>query len=234
MYKHNIIIEYILENIKNGTYQVGDKILTEKELAEKFKISRITVHNAIKDLSKAGIVSRIKGKGTFIQKIDEINDFVFELKNVSSTKEQFYKEEHALLSLNLIKPFDLICKKLQISPTDRIYEVIRLMSKNGNKYGLDYSYITPNLISAELLKSNDFLENSFHTFLKNIIKLNFKKISIELSVHSANNFESDILNVPKNTPLISWITNIFDDNDKIIACTYSISKEDISLISFKV
>ena len=46
MYKHNIIIEYILENIKNGTYQVGDKILTEKELAEKFKISRITVHNA--------------------------------------------------------------------------------------------------------------------------------------------------------------------------------------------
>lgn len=68
MYKHNIIIEYILENIKNGTYQVGDKILTEKELAEKFKISRITVHNAIKDLSKAGIVSRIKGKGTFIQK----------------------------------------------------------------------------------------------------------------------------------------------------------------------
>ena len=134
MYKHNIIIEYILENIKNGTYQVGDKILTEKELAEKFKISRITVHNAIKDLSKAGIVSRIKGKGTFIQKIDEINDFVFELKNVSSTKEQFYKEEHALLSLNLIKPFDLICKKLQISPTDRIYEVIRLMSKNGNNF----------------------------------------------------------------------------------------------------
>lgn len=234
MYKHNIIVEYILENIKNGIYQVGDKILTEKELAEKFEISRITVHNAIKDLSKAGIVSRVKGKGTFIQKIDEMNDFVFELKNVSSTKEQFYREEHTLINLNLIKPFDLICKKLQISPNDRIYEAIRLMSKNGNKYGLDYSYISPNLIALELLKSNDFLENSFHTFLKNIVKLNFKKISIELSKHLADNFESDILNVPKNTPLISWITNIIDYNDKVIACTYSISKEDVSLISFKI
>lgn len=41
MYKHNIIIEYILENIKNGTYQVGDKILTEKELAENLKFQEL-------------------------------------------------------------------------------------------------------------------------------------------------------------------------------------------------
>lgn len=234
MYKHNLVIEYILNNIKNGSYKIGDKIATEKELCEKLKISRITVHNAIKDLAKAGVVTRIKGKGTFLKKADEMNDFIFELKDIVLSKEQACREEHTLLNLNLINPFDFICKKLNISPNDRIYEAIRLMAKNGEVYGLDYSYISPDLINMELFKSEDFLNNSFHSFLKNIVKLHFKKISIELAVHLSNNFESEILSIPKGIPLVSWITNIIDENDNIIACTCSISKENVSLISFKI
>lgn len=233
MSKHNVVIEFVLNNIKKGKYKVGDKILTEKEFTKKFPISRITVHNALKDLAKVGIVKRIKGKGTFILS-DDINDFIFEFNDGVTSKVQSTKDEHSLLSVNIIKPFEDICQKLEISANNRIYEAIRVMSKNGYTYGIDYSYICPEFIQLDLFKSEDFLINSFHTFLKQVTKIDFKKISIELEIHLSDNFESNLLNIPLNTPLVSWTTNIIDKNNKIIACTYSISKEKISLISFNL
>lgn len=232
MYKHNLIINYILDNIKNGHYKIGDKILTEKELMSKFKVSRITVHNAIKDLAKADIIKRIKGKGSFVKRVNEIDDYIFELKKVTTTKEQSNKEIHELLSINLIKPYALICKKLNIDSNDRIYEIIRRMSRDNEDYGIDYSYISADLITLDELNRKEFLNNSFHSFLKNELKIKFKKISIELSIHLADNYESHLLNVEEGTPLTSWITNIIDDNDNVIACTHSVSKREVSLISF--
>ncbi|GAA3402238.1 GntR family transcriptional regulator [Paenibacillus hodogayensis] len=57
---------FILNQMKNGTWKPGDKLPSENELAEEFKVSRITVKNALADMVSQGIVYRIQGKGTFI------------------------------------------------------------------------------------------------------------------------------------------------------------------------
>lgn len=44
----------------------GDRIPSEHELTEQFKVSRTTTRNALRDLCNEGIVSRIQGKGTFV------------------------------------------------------------------------------------------------------------------------------------------------------------------------
>ncbi|MFD2382322.1 GntR family transcriptional regulator [Paenibacillus xanthanilyticus] len=56
----------IKSQIALGNLRPGDRIPSEKELAEQFHVSLITTKNALGGLADEGIVVRTKGKGTFV------------------------------------------------------------------------------------------------------------------------------------------------------------------------
>ena len=62
--------EYIVEQIKdmiiNGELSVGERLPTEKELSEKFGVSRTSVREALKALEVIGICESRQGGGNFI------------------------------------------------------------------------------------------------------------------------------------------------------------------------
>lgn len=60
----------LLENeIIKGTFTVGDKLPTENELAEMYRVSRTVIREATKILKQKGRLASFVGKGTFV--IDE-------------------------------------------------------------------------------------------------------------------------------------------------------------------
>lgn len=65
--KHAVLSQWIKENITNGTFQVGEKIPSENELASRFGISRQTVRQAVGTLAAEGILLREHGSGTYVQ-----------------------------------------------------------------------------------------------------------------------------------------------------------------------
>lgn len=56
----------ILDGIESGTYPVGSKIPSERELIESSGFSRITVRKAIDELESQGVVRRVQGIGTYV------------------------------------------------------------------------------------------------------------------------------------------------------------------------
>jgi GntR family transcriptional regulator, arabinose operon transcriptional repressor len=58
--------EYIRDLITSKVLKVGDRIPTEKELMERFGVSKITVVNALAGLVNERIITRVPGKGTFV------------------------------------------------------------------------------------------------------------------------------------------------------------------------
>ncbi|GAC1351000.1 MAG: hypothetical protein NVSMB27_38930 [Ktedonobacteraceae bacterium] len=54
------------ERILAGEWKAGDLIPSERELSEKYGISRMTVRQAITDLVNDGLFYREQGKGTFV------------------------------------------------------------------------------------------------------------------------------------------------------------------------
>jgi GntR family transcriptional regulator of arabinose operon len=63
--KYEMVKEYIKHLLKDGIVAYGEKLPSEHEFTEKFKISRHTVRQAISDLTGEGLVHREQGKGTF-------------------------------------------------------------------------------------------------------------------------------------------------------------------------
>lgn len=60
------IQEYIVKQIERGHWPEHHQIPPERELAEQFHVSRITVKNAMLGLVNEGVLYRHRGKGTFV------------------------------------------------------------------------------------------------------------------------------------------------------------------------
>jgi DNA-binding LacI/PurR family transcriptional regulator len=60
------IQSHIREQIVSGKLRPADRIPSEQELMDEFKVSKITVKNALAELADQGLIVRIQGKGTFV------------------------------------------------------------------------------------------------------------------------------------------------------------------------
>lgn len=64
------IVEQIKQLIAGGKLKPGDKLLAERDLAERFQVSRASVREAIRTLEMLGIIDIRPGEGTFIRGTD--------------------------------------------------------------------------------------------------------------------------------------------------------------------
>ncbi|MFC5268183.1 GntR family transcriptional regulator [Kribbella qitaiheensis] len=60
------ISTHVLEEIRRGALGPGDRVSSEMELAAQFEVSRITSKRALEVLREAGLIERIRGKGSFV------------------------------------------------------------------------------------------------------------------------------------------------------------------------
>ncbi|UVI28911.1 GntR family transcriptional regulator [Paenibacillus spongiae] len=60
------IQEYVRELINSEGLKTGDRIPTEKELMDRFNVSKITVVNALTGLANERIITRVPGRGSFV------------------------------------------------------------------------------------------------------------------------------------------------------------------------
>jgi len=62
------VTEQIVEVIKQGAYETGDKLPSEREIADQMKVSRTSVREALSALQILGIIESRAGTGTYIRK----------------------------------------------------------------------------------------------------------------------------------------------------------------------
>src|SRR6266478_8785217 len=60
------IVQQIEESILKGVLKPGDQLSAERELAQRFGVSRTAVREAVKALREKGLVEAYSGRGTFI------------------------------------------------------------------------------------------------------------------------------------------------------------------------
>lgn len=68
MAKYEDISNWLREKIIDGTFATHEKIPSEKELAAKFGYSRQTVRQAIRTLEMEGLLTRMQGSGTYVNR----------------------------------------------------------------------------------------------------------------------------------------------------------------------
>lgn len=57
---------HIRENIRSGTWKLGDRVPSESELVKSFGVSRMTANRALRELQSEGVLNRVAGVGSFV------------------------------------------------------------------------------------------------------------------------------------------------------------------------
>ena len=60
------IVDYIENEIIHGRLRKGDKLPTERRMAEEMSVSRASVREAVKALEAMGVVKSVQGSGNYI------------------------------------------------------------------------------------------------------------------------------------------------------------------------
>uniref|UniRef100_UPI00403F171A GntR family transcriptional regulator n=1 Tax=Candidatus Enterococcus willemsii TaxID=1857215 RepID=UPI00403F171A len=61
------ILRQLKQEILSGQRAVNSQLPTEKELSEAYQVSRITSKRALTELEQAGLIYRVRGKGSFVK-----------------------------------------------------------------------------------------------------------------------------------------------------------------------
>ncbi|WP_263854075.1 histidine utilization repressor [Sphingomonas parva] len=60
------IKQFVVKGIASGELKPGDRLPSEAELVDQFKVSRMTASRALRELQNSGIIVRLPGVGSFV------------------------------------------------------------------------------------------------------------------------------------------------------------------------
>ena len=84
------VIEYICILLKESSLKAGDRLPTERCIAEKLSISRNSIREALSVLNSMGIIDRRQGSGNYVSKnsVGAIKDMIRLMLTIDSTTKE--------------------------------------------------------------------------------------------------------------------------------------------------
>ncbi|MBQ6560384.1 MAG: GntR family transcriptional regulator [Erysipelotrichaceae bacterium] len=165
--KYKQIEDFFIAQIEQGELKYGDQIMTEAQLCQKFSSSRMTVNKAMNHLSEKGYITRIPGKGSFVQAPAVAKDSVSTDSFTEDMRKIGMKAGSKLLTYQALKASDVpeVRDKLNLNNDDLVHYIVRLRSGNGMPVAISYGYVSARVVPAIDIES---LNQSFYEYLDTI------------------------------------------------------------------
>ncbi|WP_283112160.1 GntR family transcriptional regulator [Lactobacillus gallinarum] len=209
----------LISHIKKD-YQPNQKLPSERELVEMFKVSRSTVRLALNELEEKGLIYRLHGKGTFVAPTFIKQPNLGSMYSFSSQMEGEGKEISTKnISLKLCTPEKEIALQLNLASNDQAYELIRLRLLVYNRTYLPEK-IFPNLTLDDLNQGTLYgtLKKKYHQ----ISVLAFEDVqTVNLTKEAAQ-----LLHVKENTVSLKINRKAINDKNIPIEFTQALARGD--------
>jgi GntR family transcriptional regulator len=133
----------VAELIREDGLKPGDKLPTEAQLTQRFKISRPAIREALKLLEQDDLIYVEHGRGRFVSAISavQVDRPITVFESVTDmTKHYGYTTVNKVLSIAEESPDKLVMEKLQLKPSDRAIRIerLRLQKEEPIMYCVDY------------------------------------------------------------------------------------------------
>ena len=148
------IQQYLLDQIRSGTFKPGEAILSEQEISARMGVSRMTVRQALKSLCSQGLLYSRRGKGTFVSERKVEKNFRNVLSFTEEMKHSGSRPGSKVLSVGVHPVGVNVTGALGLLSGEKIITIRRLRLADGIPMGIECSHI-PQRICPDLLERFD-------------------------------------------------------------------------------
>jgi GntR family transcriptional regulator len=197
---HEQLKRIIREKIVTGEYQADDRLPSETELTQLYKVSRTTVRQALNDLVNEGILSRKQGVGTFIAPqiaepdLVRLSDFVEDMAQagipVTSRIVQFIQESAP----------DEVAREMGLAPETKMVRVDRLRLGDGFPLAFDITWLP--LRYGLLLEEEDLASVTIYRLLQDKFDIPVLHATYYLEACNATPEQAQLLEVEPRHALL--------------------------------
>ncbi|WP_233711206.1 FadR/GntR family transcriptional regulator [Lederbergia citrisecunda] len=180
-----LVTDYITQEIKNGKYQIGDKLPSERELTEILSVGRSSVREALSTLVDMGVLEKRMGIGVFV-KTTELNHLV-DSYVVSALMDTNLSKE--LLEFRLMLEMAIAGKAAEKATEQDLMKMEKALDMHRKAIECDQPTLKPDELfhkaivtstqNSILVKVYEYISDLLHSFKLEMLKVEKKHISLD-------------------------------------------------------
>jgi GntR family transcriptional regulator len=186
--------EILLDLIDSNELSIGAAIPSERELCQRFALSRMTVRQAVDHLVSEGRLHRVPGKGTFVArpKIElalQLTSFTDDMR--ARGMEPGSRD----LDRRIVRASAHLAKELGIPPGEEVHFIERLRTADGEPLSIERAHIPVKL--APDLAGHELNDRSLYGLLESRYGLVMDAGELTIDGGIADPSDADLLKLPR-------------------------------------
>ncbi len=142
------------QGILDGTWAPGQRLPSEQDLVTRFRVSRMTVNKALRELATAGRIVRVSGVGTFVAE-PKPQSTLLQIANIANEiRARGHQHQWRCLSRERVAAAPDIAVWLSMLPGEAVFHMRSVHFENGLPIQLEDRYVNPKMVP-------DFLDQDF-------------------------------------------------------------------------
>lgn len=221
---YNQLVDLLKEKIEMEL-EANDMLPSERELTNRYGLSRTTVRLALQELEKQGYIYRQHGKGTFVS---DLRKQVTNLSGTYSFTEQMRTlgktPETKILEFEMIEANKYLAEQLAVSLGEKLIKLKRLRSADGQPMMLERSYLPAKKflsLSQKMLEEKPLYDLFSQEFDQTI-----RIANEEFFASIAKSKDAKQLAIPEGAPVLQLIRTTYNTENEIIEFTLSVARAD--------
>jgi|TARA_Y100000294_G_scaffold97712_1_gene90833 GntR family transcriptional regulator len=216
------LAEKIQQFIDTKKYNWGAKIPTEKSLSSKYKVSRITVRQALGRLEQRGTIIRKQGKGTFVKKLLIPQKFNRAKTIINVLESQGIKPNVKIIEYKEVSNDKFLRKKLHLNDSKLVF--LKRLVKTGKipiavlKTYLPLAYKGVAEVIVRNGKINKKILTTYKVF-ENSLNIKIKEAVYTIKTTNADKSDAKLLKLKSNITCLQSDRLTISENKKPIEFT---------------
>lgn len=227
--KYLSIADEIHARILGGEFAGAGKLPTQKELAQEYGVAVLTIKQALSELQNEGLISGVRGSGTFISS----EAFRYQIKFLSSFADEV-SSQHRELTTELLQVVSVQESDLEVTthlgiPANTPYVCIwRLRSIDGVPLILQRSFITKTLFNQ--LDQAELREKSLYSMLTRSAGITISRASETIRAIALPEYAAEHLGRTGGSVALFSVRVTKDESDKPVVLDYAYFPGDSAVI----